>query len=246
MSLGPLGGSSAENPWELQEDGTLGRGDLNDAPVVLRGPQYISIISPPPGFVARFAGPPLATAEERRLRAANSGRLQRAEELIRLAQEEDAQDAQLRRGLREMHRYADLLRNGSHADLRAYQRRQTLPSHFRRAPAPPPQVGLAPAPPSGTNSRQPRVGDLLDTYLYVRRSTLSSSVQCGHSYCYVCICTWLDRQWTCPVCVTVITTRPFCQYAEEDGLAYDYPTWVDKSRVSYSWEGLTFSNDGNA
>jgi hypothetical protein len=74
---------------------------------------------------------------------------------------------------------------------------------------------------------EPRVDDQ-DRYL------------CGHSHCYVCICMWLEHQWTCPECVTPMYRAPFRHWAEEAGIERAYPNWNDGSTVNYSWKGLLF------
>ncbi|KAJ7483686.1 hypothetical protein B0H11DRAFT_1914569 [Mycena galericulata] len=61
------------------------------------------------------------------------------------------------------------------------------------------------------------------------------SYKCGHSHCYACIRIWLEKRWTCPDCVTVMTCAPFRHFGEENGLAADYPGRQDQSRVSYSF-----------
>ncbi|KAJ7678411.1 hypothetical protein B0H17DRAFT_1078874 [Mycena rosella] len=66
------------------------------------------------------------------------------------------------------------------------------------------------------------------------------SSRCGHSYCYVCIRIWLQKKWTCPVCIKVIREAPFRHYGEEDSIESDYPAWRDSSRVAYRWDGLVF------
>ncbi|KAJ7808073.1 hypothetical protein B0H14DRAFT_2609189 [Mycena olivaceomarginata] len=65
------------------------------------------------------------------------------------------------------------------------------------------------------------------------------SYRCGHSNCYVCIRLWLENDWRCPECLTVMCERPFRHYAEEQTLTESFPTW-DQSKVKYSWEGLRF------
>ncbi|KAJ7432013.1 hypothetical protein B0H11DRAFT_2261158 [Mycena galericulata] len=66
------------------------------------------------------------------------------------------------------------------------------------------------------------------------------SYKCGHSHCYVCIRLWLELSWKCPICNAKIDSEPFRHFGEEDGIAFDYPGWVDKSVVNYSWAGLKF------
>ncbi|KAJ7179734.1 hypothetical protein C8R46DRAFT_1212274 [Mycena filopes] len=64
--------------------------------------------------------------------------------------------------------------------------------------------------------------------------------QCGHSHCYPCIRVWLEYHFDCPSCRTVLTRPPIRVFVEEASLEYDHPHWNNKSRVSYSWAGLTF------
>ncbi|KAJ7127924.1 hypothetical protein C8R44DRAFT_873698 [Mycena epipterygia] len=66
------------------------------------------------------------------------------------------------------------------------------------------------------------------------------SYKCGHSDCYVCIRLWLEKQWWCPHCMQEMNGAPFRHYAEEASIRYDYPDWVDHSKVSYDWEGMVF------
>ncbi|KAJ6547928.1 hypothetical protein DFH09DRAFT_1087397 [Mycena vulgaris] len=60
---------------------------------------------------------------------------------------------------------------------------------------------------------------------------------CGHSHCYVCIRLWLEREWTCPHCVTTMERAPFRHYGEEAAIAAEYPDWNDESHVDYSVDG---------
>ncbi|KAJ7866302.1 hypothetical protein B0H13DRAFT_2352590 [Mycena leptocephala] len=66
--------------------------------------------------------------------------------------------------------------------------------------------------------------------------------ECGHSNCYVCVRVWLESDWTCPVegCDAVMHRAPYQHKGEEAGIKMDNPAWYDKSRVDYSWSGLTF------
>ncbi|KAJ7493552.1 hypothetical protein FB451DRAFT_1387721 [Mycena latifolia] len=66
------------------------------------------------------------------------------------------------------------------------------------------------------------------------------SARCGHSYCYVCIRLWLERQWTCPECKEEMHCKPTRHYPKEAYLRDAYPDWEDKSEVSLLWEGLKF------
>ncbi|KAK6992839.1 hypothetical protein R3P38DRAFT_3224654 [Favolaschia claudopus] len=69
------------------------------------------------------------------------------------------------------------------------------------------------------------------------------SYVCGHSHCYVCIRLWLERRWTCPVCITPMYRPPFRHFGEEEALACAYPEWKDGSAVEYSWSGLIFPKE---
>ncbi|KAJ7785192.1 hypothetical protein DFH07DRAFT_948273 [Mycena maculata] len=64
------------------------------------------------------------------------------------------------------------------------------------------------------------------------------------SHCYVCIRMELEETWCCPSCDQVMLTPPFRHRGEEKSILYDYPTWNDESRVSYSWAGLVFPRPG--
>ncbi|KAJ7828551.1 hypothetical protein B0H14DRAFT_3718702 [Mycena olivaceomarginata] len=66
--------------------------------------------------------------------------------------------------------------------------------------------------------------------------------KCGHSFCYVCIRLRLEHEWTCPHpnCNRTIRKAPQIDNAEAETVAADYPHRHDKSRMSYSWEGLSF------
>ncbi|KAJ7136982.1 hypothetical protein C8R44DRAFT_869065 [Mycena epipterygia] len=66
------------------------------------------------------------------------------------------------------------------------------------------------------------------------------SSKCGHSHCYVCVRQWLIKNGSCPTCLQVMDCAPFRQYSEESSIESDYPEWMDKSEVTYSWEGLKF------
>ncbi|KAJ7983076.1 hypothetical protein DFH06DRAFT_1318535 [Mycena polygramma] len=66
------------------------------------------------------------------------------------------------------------------------------------------------------------------------------SYRCGHSHCYRCIRVWLEKKWTCPTCRDVMRVAPYRHYGEEDGLLLDHPTFIDRSVVDYSWDGLRF------
>ncbi|KAJ7792513.1 hypothetical protein B0H14DRAFT_2623833 [Mycena olivaceomarginata] len=71
-------------------------------------------------------------------------------------------------------------------------------------------------------------------------SGVLGSYRCGHSHCYVCIRRWLQLDWRCPVCKTVMCEAPFRHYGEQDGLAVDFPGWKNTSKVTYSFAGLRF------
>ncbi|KAJ7511018.1 hypothetical protein B0H11DRAFT_2215766 [Mycena galericulata] len=94
-----------------------------------------------------------------------------------------------------------------------------------------------------SDARPPRLKDPKPHHICRICRTVKShpvSYQCGHSHCYVCIRMWLEKHWTCPECVVTMTARPFRHEGEEESLDADYPCWDDRSRVSYSWDGLTF------
>ncbi|KAJ6475387.1 hypothetical protein C8R45DRAFT_1102680 [Mycena sanguinolenta] len=66
--------------------------------------------------------------------------------------------------------------------------------------------------------------------------------KCGHGFCYVCIRLRLEQEWTCPLpqCNRVIFEASKIDHDQQAGITADYPERVDKSRVAYSWEGLSF------
>ncbi|KAJ7105450.1 hypothetical protein C8R43DRAFT_1140777 [Mycena crocata] len=66
------------------------------------------------------------------------------------------------------------------------------------------------------------------------------SYLCGHSHCYACIRLWLERDWRCPDCGTMMHRTPFRHYGEEAWLAAEYPESQDGSVVGYKWDGLKF------
>ncbi|KAJ7916660.1 hypothetical protein B0H13DRAFT_357958 [Mycena leptocephala] len=66
------------------------------------------------------------------------------------------------------------------------------------------------------------------------------SAQCGHTFCFVCIRLWFERDWTCPECKTKILTEPHRHWNTEKALASEYPTLVHQSRVNFSWASLVF------
>jgi hypothetical protein len=76
------------------------------------------------------------------------------------------------------------------------------------------------------------------------KAHLNFRYTCGHSHCFVCIRIWLEKEWTCPECVTVMGQPPFRHYAEEAGIAREYPDWKDASSVDFSFEDLIFPTDG--
>ncbi|KAJ6522921.1 hypothetical protein DFH09DRAFT_1096880 [Mycena vulgaris] len=89
--------------------------------------------------------------------------------------------------------------------------------------------------------RPPPLEDVKHHHLCIFCRTVKShpvSYKCGHSDCYFCVHLWLENKWTCPQCSDQITSAPFRHYGEEGSILHDYPAWVDRSRVSYSWEGL--------
>ncbi|KAJ7763613.1 hypothetical protein DFH07DRAFT_956422 [Mycena maculata] len=70
------------------------------------------------------------------------------------------------------------------------------------------------------------------------------SYKCGHSNCYVCIRMWLDLKLLCPECRTPMECAPFRHFGEEASIAHEYFDWEDASQVSYDWSGLVFNATG--
>ncbi|KAJ7675664.1 hypothetical protein DFH06DRAFT_1317826 [Mycena polygramma] len=66
------------------------------------------------------------------------------------------------------------------------------------------------------------------------------SYRCGHSHCLVCIRTWLEYSWICPVCRKTMYEKPMPNDDIQRGIAFDHPEFVDPSRVDLSFDGLTF------
>ncbi|KAJ7109679.1 hypothetical protein C8R43DRAFT_1139629 [Mycena crocata] len=62
---------------------------------------------------------------------------------------------------------------------------------------------------------------------------------CGHGHCYACIRLWLEVEWGCPDCRTVMTAPPFRVFSEEKSIERLHGEW-DTSRVSYRWDGIAF------
>jgi hypothetical protein len=62
---------------------------------------------------------------------------------------------------------------------------------------------------------------------------------CGHSYCYVCIRLWLERELSCPICATAMHAHLLRAISEEDALSDVYGVW-DTTTVQYNWDGLAF------
>ncbi|KAJ7707995.1 hypothetical protein B0H16DRAFT_1481456 [Mycena metata] len=133
---------------------------------------------------------------------------------------------------------------------------------IRRAGAPPLQNKKMVVPRPGM--RVPRVKPLTDTNLYLMDSRppdfktghahLQCSIclnvkshavtnNCGHSHCYVCIRKCLEFSWQCPSCRNYLVTAPILNFDVGAAIAFDHPTWVDESVVSYTWEGLIFAGD---
>ncbi|KAK7050390.1 hypothetical protein R3P38DRAFT_3173739 [Favolaschia claudopus] len=135
------------------------------------------------------------------------------------------------------------------------------PRILQPAPQPVEAVPPPPPPPPFEGYRVPRLHPLTERSLYndaARPPILASpkphhvcgiclsvkshpvSYPCGHGHCYVCIRLWLEKAWTCPQCTQQMYMPPFRHYGEEDSITFDYPFWVDDSRVSYSFDGLDF------
>ncbi|KAJ7019526.1 hypothetical protein C8F04DRAFT_1276125 [Mycena alexandri] len=88
--------------------------------------------------------------------------------------------------------------------------------------------------------RIPREGPLTDICNCVKVHPVA--YLCGHSHCFTCVRLHLEHDWKCPIvsCARVIHQAPHRHYPDEQAIAYDFPDWVNTSRVSYSWEGLIF------
>ncbi|KAJ6475382.1 hypothetical protein C8R45DRAFT_1009965 [Mycena sanguinolenta] len=69
------------------------------------------------------------------------------------------------------------------------------------------------------------------------------STQCGHTFCFVCLRVWLEKKWTCLDCVCILACTPHRHWITEEALREAYPTWIDKSRISFSWDGLVFPTE---
>ncbi|KAF8127736.1 hypothetical protein K438DRAFT_2000645 [Mycena galopus ATCC 62051] len=67
---------------------------------------------------------------------------------------------------------------------------------------------------------------------------------CGHTACYVCVRVLLETSWACPQCSHKITRKPKPHAEEAAAIEQEHPGW-DKSKVSYSWVGLTFPHTYN-
>ncbi|KAJ7164593.1 hypothetical protein C8R43DRAFT_1122470 [Mycena crocata] len=63
---------------------------------------------------------------------------------------------------------------------------------------------------------------------------------CGHSHCYVCIRLWLEHQFSCPICRTIMHTTPIRNLDYDAGIEYDFPLRKDESVVDYSFDRLRF------
>ncbi|KAJ7733851.1 hypothetical protein DFH07DRAFT_780484 [Mycena maculata] len=64
--------------------------------------------------------------------------------------------------------------------------------------------------------------------------------RCGHGHCYVCARKALENNWKCPDCPAEIQERPVIDYPSEDAIARAHPERMDRSFVTYSWDGLIF------
>ncbi|KAJ7115647.1 hypothetical protein C8R43DRAFT_1138102 [Mycena crocata] len=63
---------------------------------------------------------------------------------------------------------------------------------------------------------------------------------CGHGYCFVCTRKWLEISWECPECRGVVTSAPILNLDVKAAIDFEHPGWSDTSRVSLTWDGLTF------
>ncbi len=61
---------------------------------------------------------------------------------------------------------------------------------------------------------------------------------------YVCIRVSLEKDWSCPECGKVLTSRPVPHDVEGAAILRAHPGW-DESRVVGSWDGLVFPRAHN-
>ncbi|KAK7002256.1 hypothetical protein R3P38DRAFT_2794797 [Favolaschia claudopus] len=66
---------------------------------------------------------------------------------------------------------------------------------------------------------------------------------CEHVACYVCIRVFLEYKWECPACRVIVTKAPVVAEAREAEIRAQYGDW-DRTRVCYSWKGLTWPSNG--
>ncbi|KAJ6448609.1 hypothetical protein DFH09DRAFT_1352923 [Mycena vulgaris] len=59
-------------------------------------------------------------------------------------------------------------------------------------------------------------------------------------YCYACLRIWLQLEWVCPLCKTILTRKPRCDRPTGRAIAKEFPEWAKSSHVDYAWDGLTF------
>ncbi|KAJ7430100.1 hypothetical protein B0H11DRAFT_2264336 [Mycena galericulata] len=122
------------------------------------------------------------------------------------------------------------------------------PRRIRRVPVRQARVHQHPHRPRGQGWRAARNEPLTDNDLYlndIRPPVLTTdrphhTYPCGHGSCYVCARKWLEYQWMCPTCRTLITSPPFRNFDAEAAIVYDHPEWDDRSLVNFSWDGLKF------
>ncbi|KAJ7660091.1 hypothetical protein DFH06DRAFT_1326233 [Mycena polygramma] len=148
----------------------------------------------------------------------------------------------------EANRRATAAAGGSNQNRarRAPQAEETRPRRLSRA-QPQPQPGPTALDPESlylTADRPPEWKDVKEHHeCDICRGVKSHPVcyECGHSHCYVCIRVWFSKNKTCPDCNAAIRTMPHRHWGEENGIRADYPGWIDKSVVDYSFEGLGFA-----
>ncbi|KAJ7160850.1 hypothetical protein C8R46DRAFT_1223194 [Mycena filopes] len=203
-----LGGSTAQNPWQLNDDGELVRdGNVEHENVEVaprphrRGPHYINIVPPPPGYYEGMVhgGPPSAIRQDtpaaQRAADASSGttgrvvHVPRTRAIIRMeggrpvvVREEPIPDtsvsirATVRSEEDSQERRLRLARDEDHQD-RLLRRGLADMHRERRSPA------------ARANTRDYRVGRLTEVYLYLdaARPPLDSEVvPKPHHMCSIC------------------------------------------------------------
>ncbi|KAJ7434714.1 hypothetical protein FB451DRAFT_1418642 [Mycena latifolia] len=255
MATRGLQGLSLANPWVLRDNGQLVRFRENTAawnpstPILelVRACENASApaATAPPCKLIIYKGPPSSIIPRTRLPAAPAVGVARSDTSICRAREElmqgsgKARSAMTRPGTT---RPAMTVRAGRS------RRRATRSARARRDVLTPP----LPVDPNACRPQRTALPrhDAPDVYGEVKPHHTCAicfgmkshpvAAYCGHSFCYICIRLWLDKKRTCPVCVDPIPEPPRRNLGEEASIAYDYPDWVDESKVPYSWDGIVF------